>query len=60
MTEPTDRAAEPAVAAGGTARLDSPRTDPAIDRERVLRREKEQFAGMHFWLAFFGGSPPPA
>jgi len=54
MTEPTDRPAEPAVAAGGTARLDSPRTDPAIERERVLRREKEQFAGMHFWLAFFG------
>jgi hypothetical protein len=54
MTEPTDRPTEPAVAAGGTARLDSPRTDPAIDRERVLRREKEQFAGMHFWLAFFG------
>jgi hypothetical protein len=54
MTEPTDRPTEPAVAAGGTARLDSPRTDPAIDRERVLRREKEEFAGMHFWLAFFG------
>jgi hypothetical protein len=54
MTEPTDRPAEPAVAAGGTARLDSPRMDPAIERERVLRREKEQFAGMHFWLAFFG------
>jgi hypothetical protein len=54
MTEPTDRPAEPAVAAGGTTRLDSPRTDPAIERERVLRREKEQFAGMHFWLAFFG------
>lgn len=50
MTEPTDRSDEPV----GTARLDSPRADPTLDRERVLRREREQFAGMHFWLAFFG------
>ena len=51
MIEPSDPAIEPA---GGTARLDPPRTDPVVERERVLRREKEQFAGMHFWLAFFG------
>lgn len=48
------RPAEPAVAAGGTARLDSPRTDPVVERERALRQEKERFSGMHFWLAFFG------
>ncbi|HEY0374712.1 MAG TPA: hypothetical protein VGC94_07935 [Amnibacterium sp.] len=53
-SHPTDRPAEPAVAAGGTARLDSPRTDPLVERERVLRREKDEFSGMHFWLAFFG------
>jgi hypothetical protein len=53
-SEPTDRAARPAVAAGGSARLDSPRTDPAVQHERALQREKAQFSGMHFWLAFFG------
>jgi hypothetical protein len=50
----TNRPAEPAVAAGGAARLDSPRTDPVVERERALRREKAQFSGMRFWLAFFG------
>ena len=58
MTDSADRtpttATQPAVAAGGNARLDSPRTDPGVERERVLRREKEEFSGMHFWLAFFG------
>jgi hypothetical protein len=43
-----------AVAAGGPARLTSPRTDPAVERDRVLQREKEQFSGMRFWLGFFG------
>ena len=58
MTDSADStpttATQPAVAAGGKARLDSPRTDPLVERERVLRREKEEFSGMHFWLAFFG------
>ena len=52
--ENLDSPTRPAVAAGGEARLDSPRTDPAVERERALRREREQFSGMHFWLAFFG------
>src|SRR5579875_1554240 len=52
--ENPDSPTRPAVAAGGDARLDSPRTDPAVERERALRREREQFSGMHFWLAFFG------
>jgi VIT1/CCC1 family predicted Fe2+/Mn2+ transporter len=44
----------PAVAAGGDARLGSPRTDAETERRRVVEREKEQFAGMRFWTAFFG------
>src|SRR5579875_1202312 len=52
--ENPDSPTRPAVAAGGDARLDSPRTDPAVERERALRREREQFSGMRFWLAFFG------
>jgi len=52
--ENLDSPTRPAVAAGGEARLDSPRTDPAVERERALRREREQFSGMRFWLAFFG------
>ena len=43
-----------AVAAGGDARLDSPRTDAAVQHDRALKREKEQFGGMRFWLGFFG------
>jgi hypothetical protein len=58
MTDSADRtpttATQPAVAAGGKARLDSPRTDPGVERDRVLQREKSEFSGMHFWLAFFG------
>jgi hypothetical protein len=58
MTDSNDRtpttADSPAVAAGGRARLDSPRTDPGVERDRVLQREKSEFSGMHFWLAFFG------
>src|SRR5206468_11418307 len=46
--------ASSAVAAGGDARLDSPRSDPGVQQERALRREKAEFSGMHFWLAFFG------
>ncbi|MCU1474633.1 hypothetical protein [Amnibacterium sp.] len=53
-SQATDPPAQPAVAAGGTARLDSPRTDPGVEHERALRREKDEFSGMHFWLAFFG------
>ncbi|MDH2445020.1 hypothetical protein QDR37_13785 [Amnibacterium sp. CER49] len=43
-----------AVAAGGDARSDSPRTDPVAERLRVLEREREEFGGMRFWTAFFG------
>jgi hypothetical protein len=46
--------ASSAVAAGGAARLDSPRSDAGVQHERALRREKAEFSGMHFWLAFFG------
>jgi hypothetical protein len=53
-SQPAGRPVEPAVAGGGAARLDSPRTDPVVERERGLQREKAQFSGMHFWLAFFG------
>jgi hypothetical protein len=43
-----------AVAAGGDARLSSPRTDAAVERDRALAREREQFSGMRFFLGFFG------
>jgi hypothetical protein len=43
-----------AVAAGGDARLTSPRTDAAVEHDRSMQREKEQFSGMRFWLGFFG------
>jgi hypothetical protein len=43
-----------AVAAGGNARLSSPRTDPGVEHDRMLQREKEQFSGMHFGVGFFG------
>jgi uncharacterized Tic20 family protein len=48
----TDR--RTAVAAGGDHRLSSPRTDRAVEHDRALEREREQFAGMRFWLGFFG------
>src|SRR5438094_442689 len=52
--EPAPGERPPAVAAGGDARLGSPRTDPETERRRVVEREKEQFSGMRFWTAFFG------
>jgi hypothetical protein len=52
--EAPDRPAEPAVAHDSTTGPAAPRTDPVVAHERALRREKEQFSGMRFWLAFFG------
>ena len=43
-----------AYAAGGDERLSSPRTDPAVEHDRALQRERERFGGMRFWLGFFG------
>ena len=43
-----------AVAAGGDARLASPRTDLGVEHDRMLQREKEQFSGMKFGVGFFG------
>lgn len=44
-----------AVAAAGDDTHDStPRTDPLVERNRVLQREKAEFSGMRFWLGFFG------
>jgi hypothetical protein len=43
-----------AVPAAGEARASSPRTDPAAQHDRILQRERAEFSGMHFWLAFFG------
>jgi len=43
-----------AVAAGGKARLSSPRTDLGVEHDRMLQREKEQFSGMKFGVGFFG------
>lgn len=56
MTDSNEHPTEttPAVAAGGKARLSSPRTDPAVERERVVQREREEFSGMRFFLGFFG------
>jgi hypothetical protein len=52
--EAPDRPAEAAVANDSTTGPAAPRTDPVVAHERALRREKEQFSGMRFWLAFFG------
>jgi hypothetical protein len=46
--------AAPAVAAGGDARLSSPRSDPETERRRMVAKEKSEFGGMRFWLGFFG------
>jgi hypothetical protein len=43
-----------AVAAGGSSRLSSPRTDAETEGMRVVQREKDQFSGMRFFLGFFG------
>jgi hypothetical protein len=43
-----------AVAASGDARLSSPRTDAETEGMRVVQREKDEFAGMRFFLGFFG------
>jgi hypothetical protein len=58
MTDTHDDSSQPeratAVAAGGNARLSSPRTDAGVEHDRMLQREKEQFSGMHFGVGFFG------
>lgn len=56
MTDARDDREERTTAypAGGDQRLASPRTDPAVEHDRVLQREREQFGGMRFWLGFFG------
>ncbi|MGN6741766.1 MAG: hypothetical protein ACTHJL_00515 [Amnibacterium sp.] len=47
-----ERPAEPT--AETTTRLDARPADPVATHERALVREREQFSGMRFWLAFFG------
>jgi uncharacterized membrane protein len=43
-----------AVAAAGSSRLSSPRTDAETEGMRVVQREKDRFSGMRFFLGFFG------
>ncbi len=53
-TPDTTTATDRAVPAAGDTRAASPPTDPATVHARALQREKAEFSGMHFWLAFFG------
>lgn len=54
IQEPQPQDRPTAVAASGDARLSSPRTDPAVEHDRALSRERDRFSGMHFGLGFFG------